>query len=745
MQSTEKSIQPNSSVTYNGWLRKLGGKFKTWKKRYFVLEGTQLSYYTSPDDQRALGKFSLESTQIEIPNVTDAEFGGDNKGFVFIVKPESSNDNLSANHTQFVLSAQTAEERKCWIRAFRKALYLKNGGALFGTPLNEVFPYTKPEHSYLPRVVYETVEFIRINGIDCEGVFRKCGAQNVIQELADAYDVAATGPILQPDQHNVHVAAGLLKLYLRELPEPIIPFDFYERLKATGFHIADGQDLTVLIRTLEMLPAPNYHLLQFLCQFLFEVSKYAQSNLMTIENLASVFAPNVLRLADGDLDVEMAASPIINLTMAEFIRCHSRLFRLEMVPLNSMDNSVFGSVSKRNPASSRRRRFHTTTNVLSSPPPSYEASNQMWIEPTIAPSKSFYQPPNESVPINKPVRANMTVSHFRSPFYEARLSPTLSPPTWCDRNGVEKLPPKSPTGYDNASAKKCSDLPSTCVGNFGRTENDSICTMTRLSNQNSPSLFQPPKIQRSNKTVESNRVVLNVSEMTDSVQSSNTEQSLFQNDRIKSESHRSTMPSKEWQGNLFSPNDVSCHSQGFSIDLSKPPRITEKYSNTLPRPPPFHFPNNVNQTFPHSGKSVIEKREAYRNKPKNNLALCMEPPNQTNSDAYLLANVSAILDPDDEARYWHAVAVSARAEAAGHRAHVATLNEELNRTKCDLDMAELEIGLLRQQLAHVQSSLKGLGYRAQPPTISTRHKMRGHPFASDFHHDPFDVLWNWSR
>ncbi|KAF5399800.1 hypothetical protein PHET_06950 [Paragonimus heterotremus] len=87
MQSTEKAIQPNSSVTYNGWLKKLGGKFKTWKKRYFVLEGTQLSYYTSPDDQRVLGKFSLESTQIEIPNVTDAEFGGDNKGFVFIVKP----------------------------------------------------------------------------------------------------------------------------------------------------------------------------------------------------------------------------------------------------------------------------------------------------------------------------------------------------------------------------------------------------------------------------------------------------------------------------------------------------------------------------------------------------------------------------------------------------------------------------------------------------------------------------------
>lgn len=101
---------------------------------------------------------------------------------------------------------------------------------------------------------------------------RKCGTQHALLELAEAYDEAASGPILDPEQHSVHLVAGLLKYYLRELPEPVIPFRFYDRLKATGFRIADGQDLTPLIDILESLPAPNYHLLQYLCQFLFEVS-----------------------------------------------------------------------------------------------------------------------------------------------------------------------------------------------------------------------------------------------------------------------------------------------------------------------------------------------------------------------------------------------------------------------------------------------------------------------------------------
>lgn len=94
----------------------------------------------------------------------------------------------------------------------------------------------------------------------------------MIEELCDAYDMARPDPILRFGEHDAHAAAGVLKQYLRELPEPVIPYRQYDRLKATGYLIEDGQDLKPIIDQLECLPAPNYSLLQFLCQLLSEVS-----------------------------------------------------------------------------------------------------------------------------------------------------------------------------------------------------------------------------------------------------------------------------------------------------------------------------------------------------------------------------------------------------------------------------------------------------------------------------------------
>ncbi|VDN99568.1 unnamed protein product [Rodentolepis nana] len=98
----------------------------------------------------------------------------------------------------------------------------------------------------------------------------KCGSRHVIEDLCDAYDMARPDPILRVGEHDAHAAAGVLKQYLRELPEPVIPYRQYDRLKATGYLIEDGQDLKPIIDQLECLPAPNYSLLQFLCQLLLE-------------------------------------------------------------------------------------------------------------------------------------------------------------------------------------------------------------------------------------------------------------------------------------------------------------------------------------------------------------------------------------------------------------------------------------------------------------------------------------------
>ncbi|VDN45749.1 unnamed protein product, partial [Dibothriocephalus latus] len=59
---------------------------------------------------------------------------------------------------------------------------------------------------------------------------------------------------------------------------------------------------------------------------------------MTIDNLASVFAPNILRQAEEDPDIEMAASPILTVTVAGFIRSHRELFLRDLISLAQFES-----------------------------------------------------------------------------------------------------------------------------------------------------------------------------------------------------------------------------------------------------------------------------------------------------------------------------------------------------------------------------------------------------------------------
>ncbi|CAH8664652.1 unnamed protein product [Schistosoma curassoni] len=412
-------IQANSQTIkspdkYQGWLKKLGGKLKIWKERYYVLTDTHLYYYTGTDRKKLLGEFCLDFAQIE-SDTGDLEYNGD-KSCLLLLKINGSsslqnnshhNDHSQQQHQnqcqQIILCAPNPRERKLWLRAIRKVLYLHYGGVnikairtgyayaderlmncsskhqgedsnkqykmslgiiilsissidnmhpndeivhnvffknferkekrmatLFGTHLDEVFPYTTSDNQFLPRIVYETVQFIRENGLDAEGIFRKCGKQNSIQSLADLYDLACPGPILIPNEHDVHLVSGLLKYYLRELPEPVIPYKYYDKLKAAGYRIADGKELSDFINLFDNLPSPNYNLLKYLCEFLYEVSEHEKQNRMSVASLASMFAPNFLRQQDEDPYIEMSASQLINHTVTEFIKAYQVLFPHEL-------------------------------------------------------------------------------------------------------------------------------------------------------------------------------------------------------------------------------------------------------------------------------------------------------------------------------------------------------------------------------------------------------------------------------
>ena len=62
--------------------------------------------------------------------------------------------------------------------------------------------------------------------LELEGLFRKSGSQEVIQELAKQFD-SGRKPRLE-DTAEPHTVAGLLKLYFRTMEEPLMTSEYYE-------------------------------------------------------------------------------------------------------------------------------------------------------------------------------------------------------------------------------------------------------------------------------------------------------------------------------------------------------------------------------------------------------------------------------------------------------------------------------------------------------------------------------------
>lgn len=117
-------------------------------------------------------------------------------------------------------------------------------GEVFGQSLSKVLQYDRTD---IPVIVTNCTSFIETNGLDSPGVFRLSGSQEKVQEYKEAYDrrkplylfsIQIYPHLFQKDEYidfnkvgaAVDDITGLLKLYIRELPEPITTFALYTPL-----------------------------------------------------------------------------------------------------------------------------------------------------------------------------------------------------------------------------------------------------------------------------------------------------------------------------------------------------------------------------------------------------------------------------------------------------------------------------------------------------------------------------------
>lgn len=144
----------------------------------------------------------------------------------------------------------------------------------------------------IPLPVEDTIEFLKATGGDeCDGLFRRCARVSTMKEVQEKYDDGEKVNFY--NYGDPHLAAAILKKFLRELKEPLMTFDLFEPITRLHFLEPSKQLIEVQRILQDELPEDNYIILKFVFQFLQRVVSKSDLNQMTAENVATVFGPNI--------------------------------------------------------------------------------------------------------------------------------------------------------------------------------------------------------------------------------------------------------------------------------------------------------------------------------------------------------------------------------------------------------------------------------------------------------------------
>ncbi|CAG8242350.1 unnamed protein product [Penicillium salamii] len=201
---------------------------------------------------------------------------------------------------------------------------------IFGVPLNVSIKYANVAisltndhgesfiYGYVPIVVAKCGVFLKEKATDVEGIFRLNGSAKRIKDLQEVFDSPERyGKGLDWAGYTVHDAANVLRRYLNQLPEPIVPLEFYERfrdpLRIYQQQVKEGKEpseadrfdhakaVDTYQRLIIELPPLNKQLLLYILDLLAVFASKSDQNRMPSNNLAAIFQPGMLSHPNHDM------------------------------------------------------------------------------------------------------------------------------------------------------------------------------------------------------------------------------------------------------------------------------------------------------------------------------------------------------------------------------------------------------------------------------------------------------------
>ncbi|XP_031726512.1 rho GTPase-activating protein 12-like isoform X4 [Anarrhichthys ocellatus] len=180
--------------------------------------------------------------------------------------------------------------RRPTLQAVRDKGYIKD--QVFGCSLSSL---CHRESDTVPIFVKMCIDHVESSGLCIDGLYRVSGNLAIIQKLRFVVNHDETVNLKDEKWEDIHVTTGALKMYFRELPEPLFTYahfhDFVSAIKISDYR-QRVQSVKDLVR---QLPKPNHDTMQALFKHLRKVIEHGDENRMNTQSVAIVFGPTLLR------------------------------------------------------------------------------------------------------------------------------------------------------------------------------------------------------------------------------------------------------------------------------------------------------------------------------------------------------------------------------------------------------------------------------------------------------------------
>ncbi|KAM5285861.1 rho GTPase-activating protein 12 isoform 5-T5 [Hipposideros larvatus] len=298
--------KPEFTVDLKGASIEMASKDKSSKKNVFELktrQGTELLIQSDNDtvinDWFKVLSTAINNQTVETDEAIEEEIP-DSPGIEKQDKEKDHKDTKKLRSTK-VSSIDSSEQKKTkknlkkfltrrpTLQAVREKGYIKD--QVFGANLANL---CQRENGTVPKFVKLCIEHVEEYGLDVDGIYRVSGNLAVIQKLRFAVNHDEKLDLNDSKWEDIHVITGALKMFFRELPEPLFTFNHFNDF-VNAIKQEPRQRVAAVKDLIKQLPKPNQDTMQILFRHLKRVIENGEKNRMTYQSIAIVFGPTLLK------------------------------------------------------------------------------------------------------------------------------------------------------------------------------------------------------------------------------------------------------------------------------------------------------------------------------------------------------------------------------------------------------------------------------------------------------------------